>query len=46
MILFLYPLQHHINLNDIEIHKVSIIDTYFNNKSKGVLYMVLNLLEI
>lgn len=28
----LYLLQHHINLNDIEIHKVSIIDTYFNNK--------------
>ncbi|HDH6819436.1 TPA: ABC transporter ATP-binding protein, partial [Staphylococcus aureus] len=27
----LYLLQHHINLNDIEIHKVSIIDTYFNN---------------
>ncbi|WP_203577946.1 ATP-binding cassette domain-containing protein, partial [Staphylococcus aureus] len=26
----LYLLQHHINLNDIEIHKVSIIDTYFN----------------
>ncbi|HDE6017833.1 TPA: ABC transporter ATP-binding protein, partial [Staphylococcus aureus] len=25
----LYLLQHHINLNDIEIHKVSIIDTYF-----------------
>ncbi|TYO08951.1 ABC transporter ATP-binding protein, partial [Staphylococcus aureus] len=24
----LYLLQHHINLNDIEIHKVSIIDTY------------------
>ena len=41
----LYLLQHHINLNDIEIHKVSIIDTYFNNKSKGVLYMVLNYLK-
>ncbi|HFD6078437.1 TPA: ABC transporter ATP-binding protein, partial [Staphylococcus aureus] len=30
----LYLLQHHINLNDIEIHKVSIIDTYFNNKKQ------------
>ncbi|HEG9237721.1 TPA: ABC transporter ATP-binding protein, partial [Staphylococcus aureus] len=31
--------QHHINLNDIEIHKVSIIDTYFNNKKqRGSIY--------
>ena len=41
----LYLLQHHINLNDIEIHKVSIIDTYFNNKKQRVLYMVLNYLK-
>lgn len=35
----LYLLQHHINLNDIEIHKVSIIDTYFNNKKqRGSIY--------
>ncbi|QCA26543.1 Abc transporter atp-binding protein [Staphylococcus aureus] len=35
----LYLLQHHINLNDIEIHKVSIIDTYFNNKKqRGFIY--------
>lgn len=35
----LYLLQHHINLNDIEIHKVSIIDTYFNNKKqRGPIY--------
>lgn len=35
----LYLLQHHINLNDIEIHKVSIIDTCFNNKKqRGSIY--------
>lgn len=35
----LYLLQHHINLNNIEIHKVSIIDTYFNNKKqRGSIY--------
>lgn len=35
----LYLLQHHINLNDIEIHKVSIIETYFNNKKqRGSIY--------
>ncbi|NFW65132.1 ABC transporter ATP-binding protein, partial [Staphylococcus aureus] len=38
----LYLLQHHINLNDIEIHKVSIIDTYFNNKKqRGSIYLSL-----
>ncbi|CAC6788490.1 ABC transporter ATP-binding protein [Staphylococcus aureus] len=42
----LYLLQHHINLNDIEIHKVSIIDTYFNNKKqRGSIYGT-KLLEI
>lgn len=42
----LYLLQHHINLNDIEIHKVSIIDTYFNNKKqRGSIYCP-KLLEI
>lgn len=35
----LYLLQHHINLNDIEIQKVSIVDSYFNNKKqRGSIY--------
>lgn len=30
----LYPQQLHINLDDIEIQKVSIVDSYFNNKKQ------------
>lgn len=32
----LYLQQLHINLDDIEIQKVSIVDSYFNNKKQGI----------